>query len=243
VLIAQSLIQWSYVTGQWGQIQADLIQHIELSLIALGFGLVISQPLALLAWRFRPLRVPVVGLASALYVIPSLALFAILGPITGYVASYPTALIALVGYTLLILIWNTMAGLDAVPDDTEVIVVHDGARPLASAALFRSVVDAVAGGASGAVPGVPLTDTVKRVDDDGAVVSTVPRHGLVTVQTPQAFRADVLRRAHATGDDATDDAGLVEAQGATVRVVPGDPRNVKVTTPADLDTARALVGA
>jgi 2-C-methyl-D-erythritol 4-phosphate cytidylyltransferase len=138
---------------------------------------------------------------------------------------------------------SVRAGLDAVPDDTEVIVVHDGARPLASAALFRSVVDAVAGGASGAVPGVPLTDTVKRVDDDGAVVSTVPRHGLVTVQTPQAFRADVLRRAHATGDDATDDAGLVEAQGATVRVVPGDPRNVKVTTPADLDTARALVGA
>jgi osmoprotectant transport system permease protein len=131
VLIAQSLIQWSYVTGQWGQIQADLIQHIELSLIALGFGLVISQPLALLAWRFRPLRVPVVGLASALYVIPSLALFAILGPITGYVASYPTALIALVGYTLLILIWNTMAGLDAVPDSAREAATALGYSPVA----------------------------------------------------------------------------------------------------------------
>jgi osmoprotectant transport system permease protein len=131
VLIAQPLIQWSYVTGQWGQIQADLIQHIELSLIALGFGLVISQPLALLAWRFRPLRVPVVGLASTLYVIPSLALFAILGPITGYVASYPTALIALVGYTLLILIWNTMAGLDAVPDSAREAATALGYSPVA----------------------------------------------------------------------------------------------------------------
>jgi osmoprotectant transport system permease protein len=131
VLIAQPLIQWSYITGQWGQIQSDLIQHIELSLIALGFGLVISQPLALLAWRFRPLRVPVVGLASGLYVIPSLALFAILGPITGYVASYPTALIALVGYTLLILVWNTMAGLDAVPGSAREAATALGYSPTA----------------------------------------------------------------------------------------------------------------
>jgi 2-C-methyl-D-erythritol 4-phosphate cytidylyltransferase len=137
---------------------------------------------------------------------------------------------------------SVRAGLDAVPADAEVIVVHDGARPLASPALFRSVVEAVAAGASGAVPGVALADTIKRVDDDGVVAATVSRQDLVTVQTPQAFRADVLRRAHAAGDDATDDAGLVEAQGATVRVVPGDPRNVKVTTPADLDMARALVG-
>jgi osmoprotectant transport system permease protein len=131
VVSAQPLIQWSYVTGQWGEISSDLIQHIELSLLALGFGLVISQPLALLAWRFRPLRVPVVGLASALYVIPSLALFAILGPITGYVASYPTALIALVGYTLLILIWNTMAGLDAVPESAREAATALGYSPLA----------------------------------------------------------------------------------------------------------------
>ena len=117
MLAAQPLFQWSYVTGQWGAISSDLLQHISLSLLALGFGLVISQPLALAAWRFRILRAPVIGFASALYIIPSLALFAILGPITGYVASYPTAEIALVGYTLLILIWNTVAGLDAVPAD------------------------------------------------------------------------------------------------------------------------------
>jgi osmoprotectant transport system permease protein len=117
VIAAQPLFQWSYVTGQWGAISSDLLQHISLSLLALAFGLVISQPLALAAWRFRLLRGPVIGFASALYIIPSLALFAILGPITGFVASYPTAEIALVGYTLLILIWNTVAGLDAVPPD------------------------------------------------------------------------------------------------------------------------------
>ncbi len=114
---AQPFFQWSYVTGQWSQISSDLLQHISLSLLALGIGLCLSLPLALAAWRFRLLRPPVFGVASALYIIPSLALFAILGPITGYVASYPTAEIALVGYTLLILIWNTVAGLDAVPAD------------------------------------------------------------------------------------------------------------------------------
>ncbi|HXQ43054.1 MAG TPA: 2-C-methyl-D-erythritol 4-phosphate cytidylyltransferase [Acidimicrobiales bacterium] len=137
---------------------------------------------------------------------------------------------------------SVRAGLRAVPPDAEVIVVHDGARPLASAALFRSVVDAVRSGSGGAVPALALSDTVKRVDDTGAVLGTVARDGLVTVQTPQAFRADLLRRAHAAGGEATDDAALVEAQGATVRVVPGDPRNLKVTTPADLDMARNLVG-
>ncbi|HEY5026234.1 MAG TPA: ABC transporter permease [Acidimicrobiales bacterium] len=114
---AQPFFQWSYVTGQWSQISSDLLQHISLSLLAVGMGLCLSIPLALLAWRYRVLRPPVFGIASTLYIIPSLALFAILGPITGYVASYPTAEVALVGYTLLILIWNTVAGLDAVPAD------------------------------------------------------------------------------------------------------------------------------
>ena len=117
MIAAQPLFQWSYVSSQWGEISSDLLQHIALSLLALGIGLVIAVPLAVAAWRFRVLRTPVIGVASALYIIPSLALFAILGPITGYVASYPTAEIALVGYTLLILIWNTVAGLAAVPAD------------------------------------------------------------------------------------------------------------------------------
>lgn len=135
---------------------------------------------------------------------------------------------------------SVRAGLDAVPDEAEIVVVHDGARPLATSALFREVVGAVRGGADGAVPGMAVRDTLKVVADD-TVVSTMARHGLVAVQTPQAFRADILRTAHRAAGDATDDAALVEESGATVRVVPGDPRNVKVTTPADLELVAALV--
>lgn len=127
---SQPFFQWSYVTGQWGQIQSDLVQHVELSLLALVIGLAVSIPLALLAWRYRPARLPVFGLASGLYIIPSLALFAILGPITGFVASYPTAEIALVGYSLLILIWNTVAGLDAVPADAREAAAAMGYSPV-----------------------------------------------------------------------------------------------------------------
>jgi 2-C-methyl-D-erythritol 4-phosphate cytidylyltransferase len=133
-------------------------------------------------------------------------------------------------------------GLAAVPGEAEVVVVHDAARPLASAALFRSVVEALADGrCGGAVCGVAVSDTLKRVDADGAVTGTVDRGGLVAVQTPQGFRAELLRRAHAGGGEATDDAALVEALGATVRVVPGDPHNVKLTTPADLAYAEHLL--
>jgi 2-C-methyl-D-erythritol 4-phosphate cytidylyltransferase len=90
------------------------------------------------------------------------------------------------------------------------------------------------------VPAVPIPDTVKRVDGD-RVVETIDRDGLVVVQTPQAFRADRLRAAHEGGGDATDDAALVEAVGGTVVVVAGDPRNVKVTTVADLTVVEALL--
>jgi 2-C-methyl-D-erythritol 4-phosphate cytidylyltransferase len=90
------------------------------------------------------------------------------------------------------------------------------------------------------VPGLAVTDTLKRVDDV-RVTATVDRMGLVAVQTPQAFRAGILRAAHASADDATDDAALVEALGGTVVVVPGDPRNLKVTGPADLMIAAALL--
>jgi osmoprotectant transport system permease protein len=135
MVAAQPFFQWSYVSSQWSQIWADLVQHVALSLLALAIGTAISIPLALLAWRYRIIRVPVFGVASALYIIPSLALFAILGPITGYVASYPTAEFALVGYTLLILIWNTVAGLDAVPTDAREAAIAVGYS--ANAALLR----------------------------------------------------------------------------------------------------------
>jgi len=124
--------RWSYVTSQWSQIQGDLVQHIKLSLIAVALGTLISIPLAVLAWRYRIVRAPVFGVSSALYIIPSLALFAILGPITGFVASYKTAEIALIGYTLLILIWNTIAGLNAVPADAREAAVGLGYSPTTS---------------------------------------------------------------------------------------------------------------
>jgi 2-C-methyl-D-erythritol 4-phosphate cytidylyltransferase len=133
-------------------------------------------------------------------------------------------------------------GLAAVPGAAEVIVVHDAARPLASEALFRAVIDAVTSGAAdGAIPGVPVSDTIKVVDGTQSVTATLDRSVLVAVQTPQAFGADILRRAHAGGAEATDDAALVEALGATVRVVPGDPQNLKITTPADLGLAEHLL--
>lgn len=126
---------------------------------------------------------------------------------------------------------SVRAGLAAVPSEAHVVVVHDAARPRATAALFEAVIAAVEAGADGAVPAVPLADTVKRVHGD-RVVETLDRSTLVAVQTPQAFRADVLRRAHV--GEATDDAALVESVGGRVVIVPGEAANAKVTTPADL---------
>ena len=135
---------------------------------------------------------------------------------------------------------SVRAGLAEVPDDVDVVVVHDAARPLASRKLFDLVVRAVADGADGAVPGLPITDTVKRVSD-GRVAETVPREGLVGVQTPQAFAAEALRAAHRVGGVDTDDAALVEANGGTVVVVEGERGNLKLTRPDDLALARALL--
>jgi 2-C-methyl-D-erythritol 4-phosphate cytidylyltransferase len=138
---------------------------------------------------------------------------------------------------------SVRAGLDAVPGSAEIVVVHDAARPLAPRELFDAVIGAVHAGADAAVPGLPITDTVKRVDGEH-VVETISRDALAAVQTPQAFRTDVLRAAHAADGEAPDDAALVEMTGGRVVVVPGDPRNLKVTTPADLVVAAALlVGA
>ena len=128
--------------------------------------------------------------------------------------------------------------------DAEVIVVHDAARPAASAALFESVVAAVRDGADAAVPGLAITDTVKRVDTEGTTLvvrETVPRGDLVTVQTPQAFRRELLVRAHAHADEATDDASLVEALGARVVIVEGERANIKITEPDDLVRVSQLV--
>jgi 2-C-methyl-D-erythritol 4-phosphate cytidylyltransferase len=135
---------------------------------------------------------------------------------------------------------SVRSGLALVPEATEVVVVHDAARPLASRALFAAVIDAVRSGADAAVPALPVVDTVKRVAA-GRVVGTVDRKDLVIVQTPQAFRAAALRAAHGTGADETDDAALIEAEGGAVVVVPGEARNLKLTVASDLELAQALL--
>jgi 2-C-methyl-D-erythritol 4-phosphate cytidylyltransferase len=135
---------------------------------------------------------------------------------------------------------SVRAGLAALRGDPEVVLVHDAARPLATRAIFDAVVAAVRAGADAAVPGVPVADTLKRVEGR-RVVATVDRDTLVAVQTPQAFRADLLRTAHAHAGDATDDAALVEAAGGVVVVVPGEATNFKVTDPADFDRAAAVL--
>ena len=137
---------------------------------------------------------------------------------------------------------SVRAGVAEVPEEAAVLVVHDAARPLLPEGVLERVVTALGEGWDGAVPALPLDDTVKRAEGE-AVAQTVDRTGLQAVQTPQAFLADALRRALATGGDATDCAGLVEAAGGRVRLVEGDRSLVKVTTPADLALVEALLGA
>lgn len=144
-------------------------------------------------------------------------------------------------------------GLAAVPADAGIVLVHDGARPFASANLYRLVIDAVRGGADGAVPGLPVTDTVKVIEVvesasiglSGSVVphivDTPDRATLLAAQTPQGFAADVLRRAYLSEVDASDDSALVESIGGTVIAVPGEIDNRKITHPEDLVWARDLL--
>jgi 2-C-methyl-D-erythritol 4-phosphate cytidylyltransferase len=127
---------------------------------------------------------------------------------------------------------SVRAGLAEVPDDADVVLVHDAARPLVTDEVVERLLRALGEGFDGAVPGLPLVDTIKRVRD-GAVVETLRRDELVAVQTPQAFVAPVLRAA-AAGGEGTDCASLVEADGGRVRVVEGDPHLLKITTPDDL---------
>jgi 2-C-methyl-D-erythritol 4-phosphate cytidylyltransferase len=127
--------------------------------------------------------------------------------------------------------------------DADIIVVHDAVRPLATGQLFVSVVAAVLAGADAAVPGLAITDTVKRIAREGelsVIRETVAREDLLTVQTPQAFRRDVLVRAHETEREATDDSALVESIGARVVVVPGELENLKITEPGDVERAASL---
>lgn len=131
-------------------------------------------------------------------------------------------------------------GLAAVPSDATIICVHDAARPFASEHLYKEVITAVVSGADGAVPGLKVTDTIKKVNAEGIVLDTPDRESLMAIQTPQAFRAAVLRNAHEAGNEGTDDASLVERVGGKVVVVNGEALNKKLTTPEDLEWARAM---
>ncbi len=140
---------------------------------------------------------------------------------------------------------SVAAALEVLPPDVDVVLVHDAARPLAPPELVDSVASAVdAGGADAVVPGMAMPDTIKQVDPAGRVEQTLDRKNLRAVQTPQGFRPDVLRRAHAAAaddDTATDDAALVERIGGTVLVIPGSEEAFKVTRPLDLVLAEAVL--
>jgi len=138
---------------------------------------------------------------------------------------------------------SVAAALELLPDDVDVVLVHDAARGLTPSSVAEAVIAAVRAGADAVVPVMPVADTVKEVDSAGWVRRTLDRSALRAVQTPQGFRRLILDRAHQGADtgDSLDDASLVEALGLTVRTVPGDPAGLKVTTRADLLTVAALV--
>jgi 2-C-methyl-D-erythritol 4-phosphate cytidylyltransferase len=139
---------------------------------------------------------------------------------------------------------SVRSGLARVPAGTDVILVHDAARPLVSTSIVARAIEAAADGRS-VTAAIPLADTLHRTDDANRIVNTPDRTGFWRAQTPQAFPADVLRTAHRkaveTSFTATDDAALVAHFGTTVYVIEGDPANRKITVPEDLAIAEALL--
>ena len=135
-------------------------------------------------------------------------------------------------------------GLAAVATDVDTVLVHDVARPFVPVEVVDRVLAALAEGADAVIPTRPVTDTIKQVDEDGAVVATLDRSELRVVQTPQGFRRAVLEAAHAAGvgRNFTDDAALVEAHGGQVAVVDGADEAFKITRPWDLALAEAVAG-
>lgn len=140
---------------------------------------------------------------------------------------------------------SVCAGLSALPEDTSLVLIHDGARPLVKPEHVEDVLEAAAR-FDAATLAVPTKDTVKSSDADGFVVQTIPRETLWLVQTPQAFAYPLLMQAHRwavqKGFIGTDDASLVEAMGGRVKLVQGSYSNIKITTPEDVAVAEALIG-
>ncbi|MBI5819091.1 MAG: 2-C-methyl-D-erythritol 4-phosphate cytidylyltransferase [Verrucomicrobia bacterium] len=140
-------------------------------------------------------------------------------------------------------VWN---GLQALPKGVDIVLIHDGARPCVSDALINQTIQSVREFGSG-IAACKLADTIKEVDEEGRILSTVPRDRLWAVQTPQAFRYDLIMRAYRAvierGARVTDDASAVELLGEPVHIVESPPTNIKVTTPADLSIAGVLLPA
>jgi 2-C-methyl-D-erythritol 4-phosphate cytidylyltransferase len=139
---------------------------------------------------------------------------------------------------------SVIRGLDEAGDDAELIAVHDAARPLFSADMFHAVL-AAARESGAALPVIPVADTIHVMNDDATVASTIDRSMLGAAQTPQVFRTSILRevlqRAQAENLTGTDEAGLAVRFGYTVRAIPGDPRNLKITVPEDLAIAESYL--
>jgi len=127
-----------------------------------------------------------------------------------------------------------------VVDRADIVVIHDAARPFVTDETIRRTV-AAAAKSGAAIAAMPALDTVKRAGMNGVVTATLPREEIYLAQTPQAFRTSVLKEALALGSDATDEAMLAEQAGHSVQIVEGDPRNLKITTPADLEMAERLL--
>lgn len=161
---------------------------------------------------------------------------------------YESAISKLVGDEILVVTGGSTRsesvriGLSQIAEGTEYVLVHDAARALATSALAQRVIKTLQGGDVAVIPGLAQTDTVKVVDTHGFVTSTPDRVNLRRVQTPQGFSALVLKQAHASALDATDDGALVEALGLKVRIIEGEERAIKITTPSDLATALQFLG-
>ena len=163
-------------------------------------------------------------------------------------AGYEKQIQELVGSEITVVVGGTTrsesvrAGISALSGNAKYVLVHDAARALASTQLAKSVLAALEKGEVAVIPGLELIDTVKSVDTKGHVTSTPDRTTMRRVQTPQGFDVKVLKKAHSTGADATDDGALVEALGHKVLIINGEERAIKITTPSDLATALSLLG-
>ena len=131
--------------------------------------------------------------------------------------------------------------LQHVEKENKFILVHDAARPLASTELALRIIDSLRAGEKAVVPGIAVSDTIKRVDKDNYVTKTLTRSKLRVIQTPQGFTRKVLMKAHSSNDDLTDDAGLVEDRGIAVKVIAGEDRALKITTMHDLTVAEQIL--